>query len=146
VTWAEETFRIYGLQPREDPIELAEIQEMIHPEDRKFVFRAAEEALRGGVRPDVEHRIVRPTGEVRIFHSQGDVKRDRSGRPYKMFGTAQDITDRKRAEEALQKNQFYLDEGQRLAHMGSWAFNPAGFFEYWSQLGFLRVFSAPRWM
>ena len=50
-----------------------------------------------------------------------------------MFGTAQDITERKRAEEALQKSQFYLDEGQRLAHMGSWALNPSGFFEYWSQ-------------
>jgi PAS domain S-box-containing protein len=133
VTWAEETYRIYGLQPQEHPIELAEIRDMIHPGDREFVFRAAEEALRGEVCPDVEHRIVRPTGEVRIVHSQGDVKRDRSGRPYQMFGTAQDITERKRAEEALQKSQFYLDEGQRLAHMGSWALNPSGCFEYWSR-------------
>jgi PAS domain S-box-containing protein len=133
VTWAEETYRIYGLQPQEHPIELAEIRDMIHPGDREFVFRAAEEALRGEVRSDVEHRIVRPTGEVRIIHSQADVKRDRSGRPCQMFGTVQDITERKRAEEALQKGQFYLDEGQRLAHMGSWALNPSGFFEYWSR-------------
>jgi PAS domain S-box-containing protein len=133
VTWAEETYRIYGLQPQEHPIELAEIRERIHPEDREFVFRSAEEALRGGVSPDVEHRIVRPTGEVRIVHSQGDVKRDRSGRPCQMFGTVQDITERKRAEEVLQQSQFYLGEGQRLAHMGSWALNPSGFFEHWSQ-------------
>ncbi|MDX6464687.1 MAG: hypothetical protein QOE55_8384, partial [Acidobacteriaceae bacterium] len=133
VTWAEETYRIYGLQPREHPIELSKIGEMIHPEDREFVFRSAEEALRGGVRPDVEHRIVRPTGEVRIVHSQGDVKSDSSGRPYQMFGTVQDITERNRAEEALQQSQFYLGEGQRLAHMGSWALNPSGFFEHWSQ-------------
>jgi PAS domain S-box-containing protein len=133
VTWAEETYRIYGLQPREHPIELTEIAEMMHPEDREIVFRTAEEALRGGVRPDVEHRIVRPTGEVRIVHSQGDVKSDKSGRPYQMFGTVQDITERKRAEEALQQSQFYLGEGQRLAHMGSWALNPSGFFEHWSQ-------------
>src|SRR6266404_89913 len=50
-----------------------------------------------------------------------------------MFGTVQDITDRKRAEETLQRSQFYISEGQRLAHMGSWAFNPSGAFEYWSQ-------------
>jgi len=50
-----------------------------------------------------------------------------------MFGTVQDITDRKRTEEALQRSQFYISEGQRLAHMGSWAFNPSGVFEYWSQ-------------
>ena len=47
-----------------------------------------------------------------------------------MFGTVQDITDRKRVEEALQRTQFYLSEGQRLAHMGSWAFNDSG--HYWS--------------
>jgi PAS domain S-box-containing protein len=133
VTWAEETYRIYGLQPQEHPIELAEMREMIHPKDREFVFRTAEEALRGGVRPDVEHRIVRPTGEVRIVHSQGDVNRDASGRPYRMFGTIQDITERKSAEEALQQSQSCLAEGERLAHMGSWTFNPSGFFEHWSQ-------------
>jgi formate hydrogenlyase transcriptional activator len=42
-----------------------------------------------------------------------------------------DIDERKRAEQALQKTQFYLCEGQRVAHMGSWAFNAAGF-DYWS--------------
>jgi PAS domain S-box-containing protein len=131
VNWSDESYRIYGLQPQEHPIELAEIREMIHPEDRAFVFRTAEEALRGGARTDVEHRIVRPKGEVRIVHSQGDVKRDASGRLYQMFGTVQDITDRKRAEEALQRSQFYINEGQRIAHMGSWAFDAAGF-SYWS--------------
>jgi len=104
---------------------------MVHPEDRETVFRIAEEALLGRVRPNAEHRIVRPGGEVRTVNSQGDLKRDASGRPYQMFGTVQDITDRKRAEEALQRTQLYLSEGQRLAHMGSWAFNAAGF-EYWS--------------
>jgi hypothetical protein len=42
-----------------------------------------------------------------------------------------DIEDRKRAEEALQQNQLYLSEGQRLAHMGSWAFNATGV-TFWS--------------
>src|SRR6266403_4620523 len=130
VTWSDETYRIYGLTPQKGPIDLATIREMVHPEDRETVFRIAEEAILGRVRPDAEHRIVRPSGEVRTVHSQGDLKRDASGRPYQMFGTVQDITDRKRAEEALQRTQFYLSEGQRLAHMGSWAFNDAG--HYWS--------------
>ena len=130
VTWSDETYRIFGLTPQESPIDLATVREMIHPEDRESVFRTAEEAIRGGAHPDSEHRLVRPNGEVRIVHSLGDLKRDASGRPYQMFGTVQDITDRKRAEEALQRTQFYLSEGQRLAHMGSWAFNAAG--HYWS--------------
>jgi PAS domain S-box-containing protein len=44
-----------------------------------------------------------------------------------------DLTERKRAEEALRRSQFYLSEGQRIARIGSWAFNPSGFFDYWSQ-------------
>ncbi len=123
VTWSDETYRLYGLIPQQGPMDLARIREMIHPEDRETVFRIAEEAILGRVRPDAEHRIVRPNGEVRTVHSQGDLKRDASGRPYQMFGTVQDITDRKRTEEALRRSQFYLSEGQRLAHMGSWASN-----------------------
>src|SRR5246500_130074 len=130
VTWSDEVYRIYGLDSRRGTIDLAKVSEMIHPEDRELVFRAAEEALQSGTPADIEHRLVRPDGEVRTIHSVGTVKRDASGRPYEMFGTAQDITDRKRSEEALKQNQFYLSEGQRLAHMGSWAFNDAG--HYWS--------------
>src|SRR6266581_5482887 len=131
VTWSDETYRIHGLQPQERPMDLAAVREKIHPEDWDIVFRALEEALSSGARYNVECRVFRPTGEVRIVHSQGDVKRDASGRPTLTFGTVQDITDRKRAEEALQQSQFYLAEGQRLAHMGSWAFDATGF-TYWS--------------
>src|ERR1700746_1542347 len=130
VTWSDEVYRIYGLDSRRGTIDLAKVSEMISPEDRALVFRAAEEALQSGTPADIEHRIVRPNGEVRTIHSVGTVKRDSSGRSYEMFGTAQDITERKRSGEALKRSQFYLSEGKRLAHMGSGAFNDSG--HYWS--------------
>src|ERR1700735_1496674 len=129
VNWSDETYRIYGLRPQEGHMDLATVQEKIHPEDWK---RAMEAAL-SGARINVECRLFRPTGEVRIALFQGDVKRDTSGQPTLRFGTVQDITDRKHAEGELRRSQFYLSEGQRLAHMGSWAFNPKGFFYYWSE-------------
>ena len=126
VKWSRELYRIYGLPAQDGPIDLAKIFEMIHPEDREYVAREAEETIRSGVRSKAEHRIVRPDGEVRFVQGLGTVKRDTSGRAYEMFGTSQDITDRKLAEQALRRTQFYLSEGERLAHMGSWASRDLG--------------------
>src|SRR5580658_2351031 len=128
--WSDETYRIFGLTPQEGPIDIDKVREMIHPDDREMVFRTAENAANSGTRADCEHRLFRPNGEMRVVHSLGDLKKDSSGRPHQIFGTTQDITERQRAEEALQQSQFYLTEGQRLAHMGSWAFNDSG--HYWS--------------
>jgi PAS domain S-box-containing protein len=130
VTWSDEVYRIYGLDPRQGAIDLEKVGDMIYPEDRELVFAAAEKALQSGTPADIEHRLVRPNGEIRTIHSVGTVKRDAFGRAYEMFGTAQDITDRKRSEEALKRSQFYLSEGQRIAHIGSWAFDDSG--HYWS--------------
>src|SRR6266851_5773305 len=135
VIWSDETYRIYGLRPQEHPIDIAVIRKMIHPEDLEFVFRVAEEAVRGGLRTDVEHRIIRPSGEVRTVHSQGDLRKDASGRPCQMFGTVQDVTERKRAEQRLRESEAYLAEAQRLSQTGSWAWNPAtGDIRYWSEM------------
>src|SRR5713226_1404291 len=135
VTWSDETYRIHGLHPQELPMDLSAVREKIHPEDWDIVFRALEEALSSGARYNVECRVVRPTGEVRIVHSQGDVKRDASGRPTLTFGTVQDITDRKRAEQRLRESEAYLAEAQRLSQTGSWAWNPAtGDIRYWSEM------------
>src|SRR5580692_7226390 len=125
VIWSEETYRIFGLAPRDGPFDIAIVGEMFHPDDRAAVFRTAEEAIRSGTRADCEHRLIRPDGEMRVVHSLGDLKRTSEGST-QMFGTTQDITDRKFAEQALRRSQFYLSEGERLAHMGSWASKDLG--------------------
>ncbi len=120
VTWSDEAYRIFGLAPQERAITYAALPELIHPEDRAIVMRAVAEALHGGPRYDVEYRALRPDGEVRIVHSQGVVTRDESGRPRRMFGTVQDITERRRAEEELRESEAKLEEAQRVAHLGYW--------------------------
>src|SRR5437016_2270853 len=104
VTWSNETCRIFGLVPQECALDRSAWQNLVHPEDRQMVRRAAAEAERGGPRYDVEYRVVRPDGEVRTVHSQGDVRKDESG-PSRMFGIIQDITERKRAEAEVRESE-----------------------------------------
>jgi PAS domain S-box-containing protein len=134
LTWSDEAYRIFGLGPQDRTITFAGLQDLLHPDDRQLMVRAVAEALGGGPRYDVEYRVVRPGGEVRIVHSQGEVTRDEAGRPRRMFGTVQDITERKRAEEALRRSEAYLTEAQRLTHTGSWAWDVATReFVHWSE-------------
>ena len=114
ITWSDETYRIFGLTPREATITVAEMLERIHPEDRPIWNQAAAEVLRGASRYDLEYRVFRPDGELRIVHSQGDLRRDASSASRSMFGTIQDITDRRRAEEALQQAQADLARLNRV--------------------------------
>jgi PAS domain S-box-containing protein len=126
VVFSNETCRIYGINQQEDPIDLEAIRELIHPEDRGYVFENAERSVRDKVPIETEHRLIRPSGEIRIVYSRGALTKDAAGRPYEMFGTCQDITERKLSEQALRRSQFYLSEGERLAHIGSWASSDLG--------------------
>src|SRR6266446_155084 len=98
-TWSDENYRIFGLRPQERSLSFDDVQALLHPADRDMRAAAVAEALRGGRRYDVEYRVVRPDGEVRFVRSEGDVVRDEAGQLRRVFGTVQDITERKRAEQ-----------------------------------------------
>jgi PAS domain S-box-containing protein len=130
VTWSDELCRIYGLRPQKEPIDMAMVWERVHPEDRERISQAVEEAIRGGTHFELEHRIVRSDGDVRTVQAFGTVKRDASGRAYELFGTGQDITEHKRADEerqalsrSLQESNAWLEEAQRVAHIGYWVWD-----------------------
>ena len=106
VNYSEETYRIFGLSPELLTLEPARLAERLHPEDRHIMLEAYESAIAGGPRYDVDYRVRLPDGVVRYVHSEADVTRDADGRPLRMFGTMQDITDRKeltREQEALRR-------------------------------------------
>ena len=105
VLLSDELCRIFGVQPADIPEWHQRWLNLIHPEDRSRVAEAAATALRGGPRYDVEYRVVRPDGAVRVVHSRGDVTRDDAGKPLRQFGVLQDITELRQAERELRASE-----------------------------------------
>ncbi len=102
--WSDEIYRIFGLTPQEFGATYEAFLDSIHPDDREFVKKAVNEALYG-MPYSIDHRIVLPDGTIRLVHEQGEVTFGESSEPIRMFGTVQDITDRKKAEKALQDSK-----------------------------------------
>ncbi|MDX1643401.1 MAG: PAS domain S-box protein [Thermoanaerobaculia bacterium] len=101
VWWSDELYRIFGVDPAEFGADYEAFLALVHPEDRALVDASVRRTLEDDEPYDLEMRIVRPSGEVRLIHGRGEVSTDGSGRPIKMSGTVQDLTERKRVEEAL---------------------------------------------
>src|SRR6202030_1408483 len=129
--WSEECYRVLGFEPTGSPPRFETFLRRIHPDDQAAVRERFEKAIRDKADFELDYRIVHPEKEIRDIHVAGHAVLDGSSNLDEFVGTVIDVTERKRADEALQQSQLYLAEGQRVAHMGSWAFNAAGF-EYWS--------------
>jgi PAS domain S-box-containing protein len=106
VSLSDEACRIFGVQPSDLPEWHGRWLDLIHPEDRARANAAAAAALvPGGPRYDVEYRVIRPDGAVRVVHSQGDATWDDSGRALRQFGVMQDITELREAEWELRTSE-----------------------------------------
>src|SRR5882762_9627525 len=113
--------------------------ESVHPEDVATLVQKWHAALASGEPLEVESRVRRADGSYRAFLHRKLPLRDEHGNIVKWFGSSLDIEDRKCAEQKdaektnkLERSEFYLREGERLAHMGSWSLKPDGIFDYWS--------------
>jgi PAS domain S-box-containing protein len=107
LTWSDEVYRIFGLQPQEFGATYEAFLEAVHPDDRQMVDQAYSVSLHEGRDAyEVTHRVVRRgTGEVRWVHEKCEHTRDAAGRIVRSTGMVQDITERQRAEERLRHAQ-----------------------------------------
>ena len=100
----------FGYGPPHRPADYAEAMALVHPDDRERVARTVRSYLSGEMADfEVEHRILHRDGSYRWAFSRGVAHRDAEGRPVRLIGTVQDVTERKRAEEELRRARDELD-------------------------------------
>jgi diguanylate cyclase (GGDEF)-like protein/PAS domain S-box-containing protein len=129
--WSDELYRMVGID-RATPHPFEVFLERVHPEDRQRFLDSSARALEGYEAP-VEMRVILPSGAERIFHSRGEVSFDEHRRPVRMFGTLQDITERKAFQAALSLTDMRYREAQRIARIGNWEWNLATMKSWWSE-------------
>ena len=105
LTWSDEVYRIFGLEPQEFAATYEAFLNMVHPDDRKAVSDIYEGSIKAGRdQYEIEHRIVRKkNGEIRYVHERCEHIRDNSGQVIKSTGMIQDITEQKQSEENFRK-------------------------------------------
>ncbi|MGA2529828.1 MAG: EAL domain-containing protein [Acidimicrobiales bacterium] len=103
---ADEMFTIHGITPSEWGASLSALMSLVYIEDRSRVSRALEQTLKEGT-AEVEHRIVRPDGEVRHVRKHTEAV-DAAAGGKRIVGTCQDITDQKVAEQEIERSREFL--------------------------------------
>lgn len=109
VTWSDELYRIYGLEPQAFKATYEGFLERVHPEDRERVDRIIKQVYADRQPFAFFHRIVRPDGTVRNLQARGKVVADSKGTLMSMYGTGQDVTELKKVETELRQRTEELE-------------------------------------
>ena len=132
VTWSEELFRIFQLDPNDGAPSWAEHPQLYHPEDFVNLRQAVEAAVANGTPYEMELRAFRKDGETRVCQARGFSEMGSNGKPVRLFGSFHDITERKRAEEVLRDSNEKLTALFQSSPMAIITLDPDGNVTFWN--------------
>ena len=105
----EENLRLFFGDDRSKGARFEDYMDAVHPDDRAYVAARHQQLLEQGGPRDIEYRVNWPDGSVHTLVGRATVVRDASGRSVRVYGTNVDVTERKRAEEAVRQGQQLLE-------------------------------------
>ncbi|MGA9378039.1 MAG: PAS domain S-box protein, partial [Phormidium sp.] len=105
ITWSEELFHIFGLDPTKPEPTFAEHSELIYPEDRELWYQLINDCLQTGKSYTQIFRTTRSDGEIRYIEGRGEAIFNEVQEVIQLYGTAMDITERKQVELALRESE-----------------------------------------
>ena len=123
---SKEMFQIFGLDPQKSAPSRENFRQQIHPEDRDRIKKKFEEALREKVDTFAEYRVLLPNGTVRNINASGHLVLNEDGELIEFVGTATDVTERKRAEDALRESEYNLRRIVETVPSMLWSTGPDG--------------------
>ncbi len=136
VELADEACHIFGLRPQASALNLEQWNErwlrLIHPDDRPRTAEAFAEALRGGAPYRAEYRVVQPSGEIRYVRSEAKITRDEAGRPLRMLGMIQDVTERRQAAVLRESEERFRTLANAIPQL-AWIARPDGNVDWFNQ-------------
>jgi two-component system sensor histidine kinase/response regulator len=114
LSWSDEHYRIFGCDAQGFEVSYTAFKQFLHPDDLDLVDNASRNVIATKEQFNIYYRIIRPDGEERIVHSRGTLGFDDQGNAVRMFGTAQDVTERKQIETELKEARDGALESARL--------------------------------
>ncbi|MGD2081958.1 MAG: ATP-binding protein [Chromatiales bacterium] len=121
LTWSDEVYRVFEADPESFRARYRDFLAIVHPDDREDVDSKLFAAVRDGTPFVTVHRLLMSDGRVKFVQERAEVLYSDEGEALRAVGTVQDVTDRRRLEDRMQKNQASLERAGRINTLGEMA-------------------------
>lgn len=118
ISWSDEVYNIFEI-PKDKPLELDYIKSFVHPDDISIINKSSQdlEALKNY---EVHYRIVLPGNRIKYINSKARIAETAEGKPLKIIGALQDVTERQMLIAELQEKEMLYKQAQAMSHIGNW--------------------------